>query len=542
MFIRFGFLGTLLSGCLLLFLFVKFHNVLRNLSVAPSRGPPLLKLEPIAEHPVKTLVEKAEKEFDQMLNRQSDTYKQATAEYRRRYGRPPPPGFDHWYEYAIAEKSPIIDDFDVVERAIEPFLALSGAEVAKTLQEAQDDRGFDTWSCRVESGRMMPGCEHLGEENLRVLADLRILSHLPNMEMLINALDEPRVLLLGRKPTSRVKRGAASFQWTDKSHREVWKEVVAKQCKGSTYSSRNVTSNIAGLPLVQDIHDAKDLCQHPEYEHMHGFWESPTTFKMTNSPVPLLSPAVLSTMSDIPFPGVDYNSGYYSYDANEDIPWEQKSDGLYWAGKTTGGFHEASEDDHWIQHHRQRFVSLANDIYPRSHAYFQRASEELGWKPVIKDLLNADTYHVYFTDVVQCENDETCNAVRDYFGVHEADPRSESFKYTLNFDLDGNGHSARFYRLLASNSLPLKQTVFKEWHDDRLIPWVHYVPISLAMDELPEVVRYLTEEEEGKKIARKLAVNGQVWSRKALKPVVYLYRLMLELAMITDPDRKAGES
>ncbi|EME88538.1 glycosyltransferase family 90 protein, partial [Pseudocercospora fijiensis CIRAD86] len=119
------------------------------------------------------------------------------------------------------------------------------------------------------------------------------------------------------------------------------------------------------------------------------------------------------------------------------------------------------------------------------------------------------------------------------------DPRSESFKYPLNFDLDGNGHWARFYRLLAFNSLPLKQTVFKEWHDDRLIPWVHYVPISLAMDELPEVVRYLTEEEEGQKIARKLAVNGQVWSQKSLKPVVYPYRLMLELARITDPDRKA---
>ncbi|KXT09406.1 hypothetical protein AC579_8447 [Pseudocercospora musae] len=83
--------------------------------------------------------------------------------------------------------------------------------------------------------------------------------------------------------------------------------------------------------------------------------------------------------------------------------------------------------------------------------------------------------------------------------------------------------------------------LFKELHHDRLVPGVHYVPISLAMDELPEVVRYLTEG-EGKKIAGKLAINGQVRSRKALKPVVYLYRLMLELARITDPDRKAGES
>ncbi|KAJ4307236.1 hypothetical protein N0V88_000616 [Collariella sp. IMI 366227] len=51
----------------------------------------------------------------------------------------------------------------------------------------------------------------------------------------------------------------------------------------------------------------------------------------------------------------------------------------------------------------------------------------------------------------------------------------------LAFDLDGNGISGRFLKLLASNSLVLKQTVLREWHDERLVPWLHYVPVSMEM-------------------------------------------------------------
>lgn len=121
-------------------------------------------------------------------------------------------------------------------------------------------------------------------------------------------------------------------------------------------------------------------------------------------------------------------------------------------------------------------------------------------------------------------------------------PRDEAFKSQLVFDLDGNGISGRYYRLLASNSVPLKQTILREWHDDRLIPWAHYVPVSLGMEELPELVRYLTSTDQGQETAKAIAELGKTWSSKALREIdftIYLYRLLLELARVQDPTRPA---
>ena len=158
-------------------------------------------------------------------------------------------------------------------------------------------------------------------------------------------------------------------------------------------------------------------------------------------------------------------------------------------------------------------------------------------------MLDQSLYTVHFTDVVQYADQATNDSIRGYFQIHDEEPREEAFKYTLTFDLDGNGHSGRFYRLLNSHSLPLKQTVFREWHDERLQPWLHYVPISLAMEDLPEVVRYLADEEEGQQVAAMLAERGREWSLRALRPVdqaIYVFRLMLELARLQDPGRPAS--
>jgi len=42
-------------------------------------------------------------------------------------------------------------------------------------------------------------------------------------------------------------------------------------------------------------------------------------------------------------------------------------------------------------------------------------------------------------------------------------------------DVDGNGWSSRFHRLLISGSMVIKSTIYPEWHSDWLTPWVHYV-------------------------------------------------------------------
>lgn len=109
--------------------------------------------------------------------------------------------------------------------------------------------------------------------------------------------------------------------------------------------------------------------------------------------------------------------------------------------------------------------------------------------------------------------------------------------------MDGNGISGRYYKLLASQSAVLKQTVLREWHDERLVPWVHFVPVSLGMEEVPELVRFLAGTERGRRVAREVGEGGAEWFERAVRGVdrgVYVYRLMLEMARVQDPGRERG--
>ena len=48
------------------------------------------------EHPISFLIREAERKWTEMVNRQSKTLAEAVHEYRARYGRAPPKGFDDW--------------------------------------------------------------------------------------------------------------------------------------------------------------------------------------------------------------------------------------------------------------------------------------------------------------------------------------------------------------------------------------------------------------------------------------------------------------
>jgi Arabidopsis thaliana protein of unknown function (DUF821). len=98
-------------------------------------------------------------------------------------------------------------------------------------------------------------------------------------------------------------------------------------------------------------------------------------------------------------------------------------------------------------------------------------------------------------------------------------------------DIDGNAFSGRYYAFMLSNSLVYKLAVFREWHDEWLKPWVHYVPLSSKGDEYVESVRYFIAEDEGKIQGPRLAKQGKEWAQKALRKIdfeAFLFRLLLE--------------
>ena len=73
--------------------------IFRSLPDHPKeRG--LLKVDPESQvHPIYQLIRDGREAWDRKVAKQSQTLKEAVAEYKRRYQRLPPKGFDKWWEY-----------------------------------------------------------------------------------------------------------------------------------------------------------------------------------------------------------------------------------------------------------------------------------------------------------------------------------------------------------------------------------------------------------------------------------------------------------
>ncbi|EUC27647.1 glycosyltransferase family 90 protein, partial [Bipolaris zeicola 26-R-13] len=223
------------------------------------------------------------------------------------------------------------------------------------------------------------------------------------------------------------------------------------------------------------------------------------------------------------------------YDNKKDPAWDEKARKLYWAGSTTGSY---SWNGTWRHAHRQRFVKLVQTLNGTNYTYLRELKSGY-WVSyqTIED--HGSLFDVKFTDVIQCDVLD-CEEQNQFFTISKREAHSQQFSAQFAFDTDGNSFSGRFYTLLQSRSVVLKQSVFREWHDERLVPWVHFIPVSLSMNEIPEVMRYMTTHEDGKKRAEEIAEAGRAWHGKVLRKAdftVYLYRLMLELARVMKPTR-----
>jgi hypothetical protein len=79
-------------------------------------------------HPIPHLMDDAERQFRKLLSRQSRSLNAAVKEYKRRYGRKPPKGFDQWWRFVQQNKVKMVDEFDGLVKDLEPFWKMTGEE------------------------------------------------------------------------------------------------------------------------------------------------------------------------------------------------------------------------------------------------------------------------------------------------------------------------------------------------------------------------------------------------------------------------------
>jgi hypothetical protein len=526
------------SSALWVFFLVPLIPHLVNMYTIQIEQPPPMLARP-QDHPVQKLVQKAKENFQELIQKQSKTYEAAHEEYRRRYGLEPPAGFEAWFEFAMSHESPIIDEFDLIHENITPFMGLSGQEFLEKLQLVQNLPGSDLWLCEFSGQEARVVCSHpfrvydrhIGHSFDRLLRGIP--GRLPDIKFLVNHIDEPRVLI----PRREDAHSSGTCIMDNLSRQPVF-DILTRFCSSSEINKTrgNPGHEIGnyGLPFVSDPASAINLCQHPEYNSMHGLLMRPASFPLLEGLVPILSTGSLSTMGDILYPSPAYLEDEFQYAEANDIEWVKKRNNLYWAGSNTGGFASGNQ---WQHFHRQRFVELAQNLNKRQHSYLRDVGGILS--RVKSSFLNSRLFDVAFTRIFQCEA-RSCREQRSYFNLKPWEDKDRALGSRLVFDLDGNGISGRYYNFLASRSAPLKQSLLREWHDERLVPWLHYIPVSQSMDELPELVSHLTSTGAGREAARHVADEGREWFSRAFREVdrsIYVYRLLLEMGRLQDPAR-----
>lgn len=543
-------------------------------------------------HPIKYLMDNAETQFAELRSRQSRTLAEAVAEYGRRYQLPPPPGFDRWFEFAAKRGVQLIDEFDTIHDSFLPFWALKPSTIRTRVTEALGFENNGLIALLIRDGRAIKIQGGPDWQRSALVGMIKEFVHfLPDMDIAFNVHDEPRIVVphdeLTRMVNVAVKeaiptvlansnlRNSFSERPEDMSSGKIIKEAKVSRfneyahqntwgpcrlsCSPDSASraiednvSDNYTSYALGeLGFIYNHTAFSDICNSPSFRRSYGFFDRPNAFKISHELIPIFSQSKISSFQDILYPSPWYWSGTVSTDdlgmshmkaqveymKNKDMPWSQKEDKFWWRGSTTGGFSRAGG---WRRQHRQIFVAHINALDDAKIMIHQGIDSTPAWKV---GETHRQTYSnlmdIRFSGVGQCDPGD-CDAQKEFFSLAGGVDMQEAWRYKYLLDIDGNAFSGRFYAFLQSNSLVYKVAIFREWHQEWLKPWLHYIPLSLKGGEHVEGVRYFAEEAEGQEQGPKLAQAGQDWANKALRSVdfeVWMFRLLLEYGRIIDDKR-----
>ncbi|KAK3368041.1 hypothetical protein B0H63DRAFT_497528 [Podospora didyma] len=537
------------------------------------------KPAPGGSHPIWHLINTAERDLETVKSRQSRTLREAVAEYRRRYGLPPPPNFDKWWAFAKSHDVQLVDEFDNVMELIMPFWGLKPATLRGRVKEAL---GFGNalMGIAIRGGvvtHVSGGAPWQQEATQGMIKDF--IEFLPDMDLAFNVNDEPRVIVPHEDMAHLVRTAREVTMPAANAARQLTNEFTKKPedlNDGKRFEETKLTRfndfahqptwthsriscppdspsrileeadrfddvskyGLGELGFVYNLTAMSDICLTPSLSETYGFFDRPNAFSIVHDLFPVFSQSKISSYSDIIYPSPWYWADKVKYDEEEDPEWNSKKDQLYWRGSTTGGY---SRNGGWRRQHRQRLVKKINAGDQAKVLVNEGTESNQKW--AVKEVPRGDyrsVMDVFFSHIGQCDEGD-CNAQRQFYKVKDrADPEN-AFKYKYLLDMDGNAFSGRFYAFLHSRSLVYKFAVFREWHSEWLRPWAHYIPMSLQGDDWLEAVRFFGDGNLGKKEAERVALQSKQWAGKVLRKAdmeVWFFRLLLEYGRVIDDKRE----
>lgn len=560
-----------------------------------SKPPPTHSIRP-GEHPIDELIGRADVELARLLQKEAHTLDDATKQYQERRGRQPPPGFDRWYAFARNHSAVIVEEFfDRVYDDLNPFWGVSAKQMrdqAKAFEHVISVRGGEV-THRTDHER-----EWMKLWKDMVASIVKAGGWLPDVDMPINVMDESRMVVEseeidanmakereGRKivPAKDLKQSFHGLDELDQNPPEgfdpqfrgegpYWPLAVVGCPPDSPARKTFIETDFSTPPpltpgypahshhgYVQNWTMAKSACDNPNYQGLHGTFVEPISIGNTKKFFPLFGGSKLSMNNEILLPPAMYwtEDAFYSGGEGHGGDWKDKKDGLIWRGSATGG---RNRKENWTRFQRHRFISMVNAtsvreaengnkppnfILPNKGDYNLESYGSTSSNGSFADWI--DTWSDAATVYLQCFPDSGahCWYTDHYFEVKKGKPMSEQYSYKYLPDIDGNSFSGRYRGFLGSTSLPIKATIYDEWHDSRLVPWKHFVPMDNTFADIYGIMEYFIGNEKvglagHDEVAEKIASEGKTWTERVLRKEdmqIYVFRLLLEYARLSDDSR-----
>lgn len=513
-------------------------------------------------------------------------------------------GFDNWYKYATNHSSVIIDDFDQIWNDLLPFRAIAPSQLREMTQKLATNPFNDLGGISIRNGTpiIQEGIKPTHAWMVEGAAEMieNFSEYLPDMDILFNLNDEPRVAVPWEKTQLLQRQAGAqrmtpdeqlSDKWsadrqdgwgpiepihqtnetifTDGAWRGVFDPYVSAICPPSSKARTQRVWNRHDICLQcaaphsmgqfpVSFEQATDICHQPDLAFLHGLLISPASFKVSQELVPIFSQSALAGFGDILYPSPWNYVDKAKYKPSKEFPdleYAQKENSLYWVGSTSEGHSQFGE---WKGMPRQRFSHLVNNntdnqvsvLLPTQPGRFRYEVMD-GSAPLEQLKLRTN---VHLADpIVRCGD---CDEQRDELGVASWIDFQKHWSHRYLFDLDGAGFSGRFLPFLQSHSLPFKTGLFRQWFDSRIISWFHFVPIDIRLHGLWSTMAYfagvpapVSEDKPNEKPMLMpehgnqgwwIAEQGRKWAQKALRKEdmeIYFFRLLLEWGRLTDDRR-----
>ncbi|RDL41420.1 uncharacterized protein BP5553_01399 [Venustampulla echinocandica] len=540
-------------------------------------------------HPIVELLHHADDDYRALLKKETYDLASAAQRYREKRGRHPPPGFDRWWQYARDNHAMIVEDFwDPIYDDVNPMWALDPLDMQK---DVLAQRAI----FQIRGGNVTFDDGHFWMPTWRDMIQ-SVAAHLPDMDIAMNTMDESRLLIpwekmkeyveaehKGRKlpPPDQVNQTYSGFPKTeknpefpwDKSH-PVWPRIIQPCSPNSTVRTVETHANLSEPPKL-DIEHMKphlyrgyvsnyslstSVCHQPDLRDLHGFFIEAISVSTSPKLFPMFGSSKLGVNSEILLPAVMYYKFDEEYASQAPpVPWERKKDAMVWRGLASGG---RSKADNWKGFHRHRLISMLNGTQAlkmhNSSSFIDIESLPLdewnlkAWNSSIEERhvdignwLSNFTSEVGFTNL-KCFPDEPeglCSYTNYLLSPLKPIMMGDQHNFKYLPDVDGNSFSGRYRDFLISGSLPIKATMFREWHDSRLIAWKHFVPFDNRFLDLYGIMEFFLGYPVGTgrdHLAHKIAEEGRDWAKKVLRQEdmrIYTYRLLLEYARVMDGNR-----